>query len=331
MRFIKFFCVLLLVVAVFGFSIISYAEAGKWRAGTVANKGTLDFDTFQKWCDLVGNNTNGKISIDPFPSEQLGPYRDMFDNTVRGTQQAGLLPISPEFDQRLQAVYTVYLAESWEEGRQIFQKDGWMFQLLAPVFADLGLKPLGFYFLGLDGLGSTKGPVVLPEDLKKENVKVRTWCAADRLFFEEIGAQTVDISFSELFTSLQTGVAHAQDNAPLVTYDHLREVTKYYTDTNHIFETLVLVLNKDLWDNQTPEIQKAIQDAADEALSWGNAQAEETSEAYLKKMEESGIHVTRLTREQRAQWKDFGLSSWKKFVDIIGKKDMDIIAKNVGR
>jgi TRAP-type C4-dicarboxylate transport system substrate-binding protein len=185
--------------------------------------------------------------------------------------------------------------------------------------------------MGMDGFGSTKGPVVLPEDVEKLGIKVRTWNPADRLFFQEMGAQTVDISFSELFTSLQTGVAHAQDNAPLITYNYLRDVTKFYTDTNHLFEPLVLMVNLDLWKKQSPETQKAIQDAANEALAWGNTKAEETAEDYLKKMEADGIQVTRLTPEQRAAWYAYGVKSWDKFEEVVGKETMDLIRSKAGK
>lgn len=306
-------------------------SAKKWKAGGVAPENTLDDDTLKMWGKLVKEKTDGKVVVDGFPGEQLGPYRDMFDNVVRGTQESGLLPLSPEFDKRLQAGYTIYLATSWEEGRKVYSPDGWMFKLLEPIFLELGVKPLGFYFMGMDGFGSTKGPVVMPEDVKKLGIKVRTWNPADRLFFQEMGGQTVDISFSELFTSLQTGVAHAQDNAPLITYTYLRDVTKYYTDINHLFEPLVLMVNLDLWNKQSPETQIAIQSAANEALAWGNAKAEEVAEEYMKKMEDEGIHVTRLTAEQRQAWYEYGIKSWDKFEEVIGKETMDLIRNNAGK
>ncbi len=320
-----------IVLAAMALVFAAPASAKKWKAGGVAPANTLDDDTLKKWCDLVKDKTGGKIVIDGFPGEQLGPYRDMFDNVVRGTQESGLLPLSPEFDKRLQAGYTIYLAQSWEEGRKVYSPEGWMFKLLEPIFLELGVKPLGFYFMGMDGFGSTKGPVVMPEDVKKLGIKVRTWNPADRLFFQEMGGQTVDISFSELFTSLQTGVAHAQDNAPLITYTYLRDVTKFYTDTNHLFEPLVLMVNLDLWDKQSPENRKAIQDAANEALAWANAKAEDTADEYLKKMEAEGIKVTRLTPEQRAAWYKYGVSSWKKFEEVIGKETMDLIRSKAGK
>ncbi len=306
-------------------------SAKKWKAGGIGQVNTLDDDTLNKWCELVKEKTNGKVVLDGFPAEQLGPYRDMFDNVVRGTQESGLLPLSPEFDKRLQAAYTIYLAQTWEEGKKVYAPGGWMFELLEPIFLELGVKPLGFYFMGMDGFGSTKGPVVMPEDIKKLGIRIRTWNPADRLFFQEMGGQTVDIAFSELFTSLQTGVAHAQDNAPLTTYTYLRDVTKFYTDVNHLFEPLVLMVNLELWNKQSPDTQKAIQEAANEALAWGNSKAEEVAEEYLKKMADEGIQVTRLTPEQRAAWYEYGIKSWDKFEKVIGKETMDLIRSKAGK
>ena len=317
------------LVVLLAFCLPFNVSARNWKTGGVANPDTLEHRTLEKWTQLVKEKTNGKIKIDAFPSEQLGPYRDMFDNVVRGVQESGLLPLSPEFDKRLQVGYTVFLADTWEQGRKVWGKDGWMFKLLEPIFLELGIQPLGVYFMGLDGFACTKGPVVLPSDIQKYGIKVRTWNPADRLFFQEMGAQTVDISFSELFTSLQTGVVHAQDNAPLVTFEHLRDVTKFYTDVNLLFEPVVLMMNKDLWDKQSPDIQKAIMDAATEALDWGNKQAEAVEEDYFKKMNESGIEVVRLTDAQRAEWKKYGIKSWDKFEKVIGKDAMDKIRMHV--
>lgn len=303
--------------------------ARNWKAGGVANPDTLDHQTLEKWAALVEKRTNGKIAIDTFPSEQLGPYRDMFDNVVRGIQECGLLPLSPEFDKRLQVGYTVFLAENWEEGRRVWSPEGWMFKMLKPIFHELGIHPLGVYFMGLNGFASTKGPVVLPEDIQKYGIKVRTWNPADRLFFQEMGAQTVDIAFSELFTSLQTGVVHAQDNAPLITYEHLRDVTKFYTDVNLLFEPVVLMMNKELWDRQDPKTQQAIQKASNEALNWGNIQAEVVESQYFKKMADSGIQVIRLTDDQRAEWKKYGIKSWDKFEEVIGRDAMTKVRSHV--
>jgi len=305
------------------------AKVYKWRSCHPMAVGSTGDKTQAKFAELVKQKTNGKIIIDCYASEQLGPWKDMFDNVVRGVQEVGLLPISPEFNPTLQVVYTVYISDSWEDGKRIYAPDGWMFKFLKPIFGKLGITPLGFYFIGMDGFGTTKGPVVLPSDVKKLGIKVRVWSPSVRLFYQEMGAPAVDISFAELYTSLQTGVCHAQDNTPEVTYTQLRDVQKYYVDINHIFEPLAFLINKKLFDGLSPDLKKAIEEAAAEALAWGNKASEESEGSFYKKMEDYGIKVTRLTSDQRAVWKEFGIRSWAKFEKEIGKEAMDFIRANV--
>lgn len=329
----KIYLVSLTVAVVVGL-LFTYAKADansfyRWKSchpGAIGS--TIDL-TQAKFAELVRQKTNGQIIVDCYAAEQLGSYRDMFDNVVRGVQEVGLLPISPEFSSSLQIVYTVYIADSWEEGKKIYAPGGWMFRYLEPLFEKLGLESLGVFFIGMNGFGSTKGPVVLPEDIKRLGIKTRVWCPADRLFFQEMGLPTVDIAFAELFTSLQTGVCHAQDNSPEVTYTQLRDVQKYYTDLNHIFEPLALLINKKLLDGLSANVKKAIEESAAEALAWGNRASEESEEGFFKKMEDYGIKVTRLTPQQRSMWKEYGIRSWSKFEKVVGKRSMDMIRANI--
>ena len=124
----------------------------------------------------------------------------------------GMLPPSPHFDKALQAVYVPYIATNWDEGKDIFGVDGWMFEFQKPTYAKTGIELLGYSFAGLSGYGSTKGPVIKPSDIKDLGIKTRVWCTGDRLLFEPLGG-TVHISWPEVYTALETGVVHAQDNA----------------------------------------------------------------------------------------------------------------------
>ena len=46
-------------------------------------------------------------------------------------------------------------------------------------------------------------------------------------------------------------------------------------------------------------------------------------------MAEFGIQVSRLTPAQRAEWKKYGIKSWEKFEEIIGKETIDAIRKTI--
>ncbi len=317
---------IILTVFILGFASASFAK--NWKSGHPAPPGTPFDAAHLKFIELVKEKTGGKIIIDGFPAEQLGPYRDMFSNVVLGVQEMGFLPASPEFSPELQAITTPYLADNWDEAREIFSTEGWMFKMLDPVFDKLGIKMLGIVPCGFEGFANIKGPVLAPEDITKKNIKVRTWCPSDRLMFEEIGAQTVDVSFSELFTSIQTGVAHAHDSTPLISYFMFKDVTKYYTDINHIFETLIIMVNKKKYNKLSLKHQKALQEAADETVVFAANIVQGAEESIFKKMEEEGIKVIRLTQKQRDAWKAYGKKSWDKFEKILGKDAMDHIRAN---
>ncbi len=320
---------LFLFVLFVGLLIIpDYADAVKWKLGVPTSLESAQAKAANEVAKLISERTKGQIKIDVFPGGQLGPWTEVFDSTMRGTVEMSFSPISPQFHAKLQIVYMVYLVRNWDDGLQAYAQDGWIFKFLQPLFEDMGLKPLGFSILGFGGYGSKIGPVVKPEDITTLKSKTRVPLLTTELFFKKLGP-TINISFSELFTSLQTGVVDAQDNSPSVTYLQLRDVTKYYTTINHLFEPLVVIMNKKLWDDLKPDIQKIVRDTVVEVLLKYNKSAEEEEEEFLKKMVEHGVKVVRLTPEQRQLWRTIGRDSWNEMAKEIGQDTIDYIKKHV--
>jgi len=288
-----------------------------WKTCTPASIEHPGYQAQVEFAKLIKERTNGQIEVKVYGSEALGPMYDEFENVVRGIQEMGFLMPSPHFNKALQVVYMPYLVSTWEEGEKVYGPGGWMFELLKPLYADIGIELLGFSNLGLDGYGSTKGPVIHPTDIKKLGIKTRVWCTADRVLFQPLGG-TVSMPFADLYTALQTGVCHAQDNAAAATYQQLRDVTKYYTTINWMFEVFSVIMNKKLFDSLTPELQKTVKTTMSEALEKYNKVAKEQEMMYLQKLKDYGIKVTQLTPEQLEPWVKHGRSVWPKMVDECG-------------
>ena len=299
----------------------------KWKCGVPTALDSAQDKAAREVSELLKKRTNGQIVIDVYPGGQLGSWPEVFDGTVRGTVDLAFSPISPQFNPKLQMVYMVYLVDNWKDGLKAYASDGWIFKFLAPVFENLGLKPLDFCILGFGGYGSTKGPVLVPEDISKLRLKTRAPLLTTELFFKKLGP-TVNISFSELFTSLQTGVCDAQDNSPSVTFQQLRDVTKFYTTINHLFEPLVIIINKKLWDGLKPELQKTVSETTVEVMKKYNGIIAEEDDMYLKKMKEQGIKVTELTAQQREPWVKLGRSTWDELANVVGKDSIEYVKKN---
>jgi TRAP-type C4-dicarboxylate transport system substrate-binding protein len=298
-----------------------------WKCGTPCTKDHSAGEAQLKFAELMKERTNGQIEVKIYFAEALGTAYDEFENVVRGTQEMGFLPPSPHFNKALQVVYMPYIIRTWEEGREVYGPNGWMFRLLKPLYAEIGLELLGLSHLGMDGYGSMKGPVIKPSDIKELGIKTRTWCTADRLLFEPLGG-TVHIPFPDLFTALQTGLCDAQDNAPQATYMQLRDVTKYYSTINWMFEVFSVLINKKLYDNLTPELKDIVQTSMAEALAEYNAKAEKQDEIYLQKMEDYGIKVYQLSPKQLVPWVEHGRSVWPKMAEECGAEILEQVTKH---
>lgn len=326
---VSFVSILVLGIALLS-TISAYAGPKKylWKTCTPAGLEHPAYQAQIEFAKLIKERTNGQIEIKVYASEALGPMYDEFENVVRGTQEMAFLPPSPHFNKALQVVYMPYLVSSWREGEQVYKPGGWMFELLKPLYAEIGIELLGFSNLGLDGYGSTKGPIIHPSDIKKLGIKTRVWCTADRLLFEPLGG-TVSMPFADLYTALQTGVCHAQDNAAAATYQQLRDVTKYYTTINWMFEVFSVMINKKLFDSLTPDLQIAVKTSMSEALAKYNAIAQEQEGMYLQKLEDYGIKVTRLSQEQLKPWIKHGRSVWPAMAEECGADIVEYVTSQV--
>ena len=318
--------IILVIVITLLSTICAHAGPKKyvWKTCTPAGIEHPAFQAQKEFAKLIQERTNGQIAVKVYASEALGPMYDEFENIVRGIQEMGFLPPSPHFNKALQVVNMPYLVSTWEEGEKVYKPGGWMFELLKPLYAEIGIELLGFSNLGLAGYGSTKGPVIHPSDIKKLGIKTRVWCTADRVLFEPLGG-AVSMPFADLYTALQTGVCQAQDNAAAATYQQLRDVTKYYSTINWMFEVFSVIMNKKLFDSLTPDLQKTVQTTMSEALAKYNTVAMEQEGMYLQKLEDYGIKVTRLTPEQLKPWIKHGKSVWPKMAEECGAEIVEYV------
>jgi tripartite ATP-independent transporter DctP family solute receptor len=116
---------------------------------------------------------------------------------------------------------------------------------------------------------------------------------------EALGANPTPISFSELYTALQTGAVDGQEN-PLPTDVSAKfyEVTKYIAMTDHVIDSIMPCINKDTWNGMTAAQQQAVTDAMEYARGV-NDDARIAEEAKdIQTLTDNGITVTKPDKEE---------------------------------
>jgi tripartite ATP-independent transporter DctP family solute receptor len=241
------------------------------------------------FADLVQKKTNGEITVQVFPNNQLGNNKQMVDNLRMGaldlcTTGLGTLAYLNDAYMIMQLPYAfrsqehIHAVVKGEIGQQLkadlAQKQGIV--LLAQDWDRMPRQIAG------------RKPVKTLDDFK--GFKVRCGTLSAMAGFRALGASPVDIPLNEMYLALQQGVT---DGAELPT-DYIAEysiyeVSKYYNQTYHTYGTQFLGVNKRVWDSLKPEHQKAIQAAADEAGMYNNRLDAELYNEYIEKLKKGGM------------------------------------------
>lgn len=275
------------------------------------------------FADRVREKSNGRINIKVYPGGQLfaGKQTSEFPLLRNGAIDfalASTINWSPQVKELNLPALPFFLAVQPDRYKAMDAIEaGKSGEMMVKAIEDKGVKFLGWAENGFRELTTSKGPIEKPEDMKGMKIRV----VGSPIFietFREIGANPVNMNWSEATTGFQQGVVDGQENPtnginiPLKIWDY----HKHHSDWHYIIDPLIMSVNPDVWKSFSEEDQKLIQQCAKEAELYGKALSrlgidDGASAAYLKSinmlpdvsdpygyMQEQGMVVTRLTPEQ---------------------------------
>ena len=107
--------------------------------------------------------------------------------------------------------------------------------------------------------------------------------------FQALKASPMPLSFSELYTALETKAVDGQENPfNVIRSNKFYEVQKYVSATNHVYAANIILVSKIFWDKLSAAEQKILRDAALEARDYQrkvSLAAAEESVNELKKVD----------------------------------------------
>lgn len=273
----------------------------------------------------VAEKTNGRIEIKVYPANQLGDYTLVFQELVRGTIDMAIISAAGDLDPRVNFIYTNGLAWDYKQLEEFYKPGGWAYSKMDEFDNALGIKFLGFAVDGFIGIASTK-ELVDPLDPK---VDKGVLCRVPNMQVykdgaEAMGFRTVTIPYSDLYTSMQTGVCDAVDGLPVTAaLQILKDVTKYWYQTNYSMESLPIMCSMATWNKLSPEDQKIIEEATGKATIRSIQDAEQNDAKSLQAMRDAGIQVFTYTSEELSQLRDAVIDSWPGLAATMTKEFID--------
>ena len=181
-----------------------------------------------------------------------------------------------------------------------------------------GLPKIGLRYLGT--MVDWGGFVVLTNSLRPvnskkdfEGMRVRTEENPSHMaVMNAMGASATPMPWGDVATALATKVAHAQFNAPLVIADnHLWDIQKYVSETNHIYNTLQWLVSDKWFKRQSQEHQEAILRAAKEAILYSRALAVHLNIGAVIESQKHGMVWNTLKPEALAELRQLSQAGYR--------------------
>ena len=231
-----------------------------WKASDVHPIGYPTVEAIQRMGKKLEKETNGRISIQMYPSMQLGGEKEMIEQAQVGALQIARISVGamgPVVDE-LNVFNLPFVFRDEAHMRKVI--DGPIGQgLLEKITASpqSRLVVLGWMDAGTRNVYSNK-PVTKPEDLKGQKIRMM----GNPLFVETMnamGGNGVAMGFNELFGALQTGVVDgAENNPPTLLAQNHYTVSKVYSLTGHLIIPEIFVFSKRNWDSLSKSDQDLV-------------------------------------------------------------------------
>ena len=214
-----------------------------------------------KFKDVVEKESNGSITVQIYPNNELGGENQLFDQLKQGSIQMAITAAGTAGNlvPDIAVMDAPYVWKDWASEQAVMK--GPIFKHFQDEFASQqGLQLLsGTWYYGLRNLTANK-PVRTPDDAK--GMKIRTPPAPVNLLAGQVlGGDPTPMDFAQVYLALKSGTIDAEEN-PLTTIfsNKLYEVQKYIVLTHHQQQSQVVWTNVKFWSSLSPDQQKAVQD-----------------------------------------------------------------------
>ncbi len=295
------------------------AEEGPTYSFRLAEAHPADYPTTRadmRFAELVKERSGGRITIDVFPSAQLGEEKAVIEQVQLGAIEFTRVSTGPlgEFNKDFGVFSLPYIFENDDHvWKFLLSEDG---MGLLDSLESSKLKGLAYYSSGSRSFYSPK-PLTKLEDLKGLKIRV----IENKLniaIMKALGANATPMPYGEVYSSLQTGVIDAaENNWPSYYSSKHYEVAKNYIVDGHQRVPEVLMISQATWEKLSEDDQKLIKQAALDSIDYQReewAKFEKESEDAVRAAGSTITVVDDLTpwkeavkpviEEYRAEYKD---------------------------
>ena len=260
------------------------------KFGHVGKPGSLFEASVEEFAKRANENLGGKAEVQVFGSSQLGKDKELLQK-IKLNQVTFSLPssvmssVADEF-----GVFEMpYIIKDRDHMGKV--EDALFDSVLQPAANAKGYRILALFENGFRHITNNTRPINVPSDL--EGIKLRTPKGAWRVkMFQSYGANPTPMSFSEVFTALQTGVIDGQENPyAQIASAKFQEVQTYLSITGHVYTPAYVLVSEEHFSALPQDVQDILTATAKETQAYVYELAAKLETDLLAELEAGGIQV----------------------------------------
>jgi len=239
-----------------------------FKAADVQPVGYPTVAAVESMCKKLAEAAQGRLSIQTYPSAQLGAEKETIEQTQIGAVQmlrvsAGA--VGPIVDD-INVVNMPFLFKSMAQAQKMMDGDIGQ-ELLDKITASPNANLVGLCWMdsGARSFYNTKHPIKSIADVKGLKLRV----IGNPIFIDMVnalGGNGIAMGYDQVFSSLQTGVIDgAENNPPSYVFSNHYTAAKYYSLTEHLIIPEILCFSKRSWTALSADDQALVKKFAREA------------------------------------------------------------------
>lgn len=272
----------------------------------------------------VAEKSHGRIEVKIFPNSQLGNERDLAEGLQLGTLQMAVTANAPlsRYAPRVLLFDLPFIFRDDDHWDKVVA--GPLGKELRDELTGKGLRPLAYWDGGWRGPYARR-PIKSLDDIK--GMKFRTMESPMHIsIYTALGARGVPMSSAEQYSALQQGVVDGGDSPP-VFYKQLKhyEIAKHLTLLPLFKLTVELLVSEKFYSALSPDLKRALQEAADEATPSQRRVQRELDQRIIDDLKKEGVQVYTVSAAEREKFTRAMGAVWKEYEDKVGKDKIQAV------
>lgn len=297
---------------------------------TAANDNDPYHLTAMKFKEIVEAKTEGRITVNNYPSSQLGSEPEMWEGMQTGTCDMAVMTNAyvSSYVPANGSLDLPFIFADLDQARGIL--DGEFGQKLIENMSGTGVTCLAYSEGGFRQLCTRDTGVKSPADLsglKIRCMETKTYLSA----YASLGVNATPMAWGELLTALQQGTVDGCDAPLSVLYTNgFPDVCKYIDNVNLFYSPLPVCISTSVLESFSAEDQQILKDAAAEAATFVRANNDSTAQSMEADLTSQGMTIIAEDEVDTAAFRETVKACYTDMESYIGSEWVNELKTAVG-